>query len=281
MEKRRIIAGALGVAVLLAALAQTALAGSQTIDGISFKGPGDHQQCVNAATSDTITISGVTGHKPAASIQGDVTVSYILNNGANRQTFHTYHVSQSRNLSLRVNYPPVSQWPLNNPNTREIHVDVAIQVLVGGKVVGEFDGNPNLGWDLFCTTTVISPTATRTRQPGVTQTVTPRATQTFTPSAGVTATSTPGNGSNNGSTATPASAATSTPGATQTVAATPGTSPTVTSAQATTTPSLPIPVTGAVTGADFETNGQVGFILFTLAGAFLVGLGVALRRLAR
>ncbi len=277
MNRRGIIAVALTAALLLAALAQTAFAGSQTIDGITFKGPGNRSLCVNGPSSDTISITGVTGHKPAASIQGEVNAYYILNNGASRQLFHTYHISQSRNLSLTVNYPPVSQWPMNNANTREVHVDVAIQVSVGGKVVGEFDGNPNLGWDRFCTTTITSPTATRTSSPGTT-TATPLSTATpSTPGPTATPNNSTSSSSNALATAVPTTGASpTTSDATVTAAAT--VTGTVTTAQATTTlTARAIPVTGT----DFQVENQAAFALFTIVGTLLVGIGVAMRRLTR
>ncbi len=261
MKGKRIAFLIIFALVLTGLLAQTALAGSQTIQGITFNGPDTRAQCVDATSHDTITITGLTGHKPAASVQGTVDVQYVINGGAGRQEIKTYNVNSTKDVTLNVSYPPVSQWPPNgDPNAHEIHVDVAIKVLVGGQVVGEFDGNPNLGWDVFCTSKIITPTSTKV---SVGQTKTPTRTATVLVQQGHTATptATPKPGSpNDNNTSTPAPQG-------ETVAPT-------------ATPAGPTPAVLPTTGGTADAS-MSALAMIMLFGLGLLGVGWALKRVAK
>lgn len=145
MKNRQTLSAALMAALLLATLPGLALASTQTIGPITFTTPDTHASCSDQTTFDTITATGV----PAGwTLKGQVIVDYVLDGGG-RQMVATYPVNQQGNLSLTVSYPPVSQWPVQSNGTREIHVDVQIEVF---NQIGELVATlgPGQDWDVFC-----------------------------------------------------------------------------------------------------------------------------------
>jgi hypothetical protein len=114
---------------------------------ITLTTPDTYSSCVDATTSDTITMTGVG----SLWLKGQVIVDYVVDGG--RQTVQTYPINQQGDLTLTVEYPPVSQWPVLANGTREIHVDVQIEVFYysdqyGWELLTTF--GPGQDWDVFC-----------------------------------------------------------------------------------------------------------------------------------
>ncbi len=268
------------VAVILSMLVvQTALAGSETISGITFNGPNTHSSCVDAPTSDTVTITGLTNHKPSAKVQGAIKLYYVEAGGA-YVLIHSYTVNSTTDVHLTINYPPVSQWPFNN-GTQELHADVSINVIVGGKLVGTFDGSPNLGWDVYCSTGTATPTATKTVGGGHTATPTATATGTIMGTGGHTATptQTPVSGGNT-PTETPVNV-----GSGSTPTPTVETTSTANTPVANTTPGSPAQGTGATPGVIPVTGAPgldpFGLVIILFVGALLIATGFFFKRTTR
>jgi len=107
--------------------------------------PDTYQACPTEPTSDTIYTTGV----PADwRLVGFVRVDFVLDDGQ-RQLFHEYEIDQLGDLNLVVEYPPVSQWPPQSNGTREIHVDVSIEVYDNEGLLVQTLG-PGQDWDIFC-----------------------------------------------------------------------------------------------------------------------------------
>jgi hypothetical protein len=157
-----------------------AFASTTTQYGVTFTTPDTRAACPREATTDTITATGVGGLR----LVGGVSVQYVTATG--RILVKTYSVDQIGDLSLTIEYPPVSAWPPNsatNP-TREIHVDLSIELYYEGQKIYTF--GPGQDWDLFCLDPDPSPTSTPTNTA-----VPPTSTPTNTP-VPPTSTPTPG-----------------------------------------------------------------------------------------
>lgn len=190
---------------------------------ICFSTPDTYYQCEDTQTSDMLWTTGVPSNW---TLDGWVRVEYVLD-GGNRQLVEEYIVHQMDDLNLTVYYPPVSQWPPQSNGTREVHVDISIEVYDDENNLVEWVGNvpgtlgPGQDWDVFC---IGWPTATPTDTPTSTPTNTPTATSTNTPTN--TPTSTPTRTPTNTATHTPTNTPTSTPTSAPTNTPTP--SPTAT-----------------------------------------------------
>jgi hypothetical protein len=129
--------------------------------------PNTYSQCVDATTFDTITVTGVGNYR----LKGQIIVDYVTNSG--RQTVQSYPVDQIGDLSLTVAYPAVSQWPVLTNGTREIHVDVQLELLYGNTSEYVYDSNgnqvtlgPGQDWDVFCLGTPPPPSGGQGCTPG-------------------------------------------------------------------------------------------------------------------
>lgn len=144
---------ALFMAACLLVSALPVWAGSVTQNGITVTTPDTYSSCVDAPVSDTVVISGLgNGYQ----LKGQIIVDYVLDNGG-RQQVAFIPVDTMVDTSITVTYPPVSQWPVLSNGTREIHVDVQLELLLNGQFVGVTFG-PSQDWDVFCLGTPPTPT---------------------------------------------------------------------------------------------------------------------------
>ncbi len=122
---------------------------------ITFSTPETYHSCTSAF--DRIYTEGIPD---TWQLSGTVRVMYITPTGPEPVPNGEYPINQVGNLDLTITYPPVWQWPDVNPTTRELHVDVSIQVRNKGFTVdwvgGDLAGAPGtLGpggqdWNVFC-----------------------------------------------------------------------------------------------------------------------------------
>lgn len=121
----------------------TMAGGTQTIAGVTVTTPLTYASCVDDVTSDVVTVSGLNGR----TIVGQFVVEYVVGNG--RILIENYPINTNQDFSLTIEYPPVSEWPAvsSTNSTREIHVDVQLELLDGGSIVSIGAG---LDWDVFC-----------------------------------------------------------------------------------------------------------------------------------
>jgi hypothetical protein len=133
---------------------------------ICFTTPDTREQCIDAPTSDTLFTTGVPDNWR---LLGQVIVAFVPD--GNHQVHHQYNVDQYGDLNLLVEYPPVSQWPPHSNGTRELHVDIQIEVLDDQNVLVHTLG-PGQDWDLFCLGQP-DPTPTQPPPPPPTATHTP------------------------------------------------------------------------------------------------------------
>lgn len=147
-------------------VASTVLAGTQSIQIVGAAGyqlqfvtPNTYASCSNETTSDWIHITNVDNR---LTLKGFVKVEYVTDGGRVPVPGGYYPVNQNTDLHLQVFYPPVSQWPVLGNGTREIHVDVSIEVYYGvtklnlqiltGPGAGQQIGaiGPFNDWDVYC-----------------------------------------------------------------------------------------------------------------------------------
>ncbi|HEY7287331.1 MAG TPA: hypothetical protein VH497_17900 [Vicinamibacterales bacterium] len=145
---RAIAAGAalalsLGVA-LRAATTQVPYDGGG-FSGVTLTTPDARPSCVDAATSDVVTTTGVG----TRTLRGVILVQYVLDGGV-RQVVPggEYIIDHIGDINQQVQYPPVSQWPAMSNGTREIHIDVQLELWENGIKVATL--GPGNDWDLFC-----------------------------------------------------------------------------------------------------------------------------------
>lgn len=117
------------------------VAGSPT--GVTLTTPNTYASCVDAWTTDKVRTDGVGLDRR---LKGAVIVQYVTDDG--RALVHLYPVDQAGDLDLTVQYPPVSQWPVQANGTREIHVDVQLELYENGFKVATL--GPGNDWDLYC-----------------------------------------------------------------------------------------------------------------------------------
>lgn len=153
----------IGVLLLISG---TALAGTQSVQIVGSNGyqlqfitPNTYSSCSNETTSDWIHITNVD---PQLQLKGFVSVQYVTDSGRVQVPGGYYPINQNSDLHLQVFYPPVSQWPVLSNGTREIHVDISIEVYYGsvklnldimsGPGTGQRIGalGPYNDWDVFC-----------------------------------------------------------------------------------------------------------------------------------
>lgn len=152
---RQRISGGAAIGLLLAALAATVsaattqilydsgpLAGTPT--GVTLTTPDTYSACVDAVTSDTIFTTGVGSRQ----LKGVVVVQYVTDDGREPVPNGIYTVNQTGDLNLTVFYPPVSDWPVMSNGTREIHVDIQLELYENGVKVATL--GPGNDWDVFC-----------------------------------------------------------------------------------------------------------------------------------
>lgn len=152
--KPRFFAAALIAVLLTLSLSSSAFARTRTVlydsgpkkgqpTGITVISPDTHSNYVDAQTSDKIVTTGV-GNRV---LRGTVKVQFELDNGRQTVPNGVYPISQTGDLDLTVYYPPVSTWPPLSNGTREIHVDIAIELFEGGVKVATL--GPGNDWDVF------------------------------------------------------------------------------------------------------------------------------------
>ena len=134
---------------------------------------------MDAVVTDTVSITGLPG--TGKTVKGQVIVDYVTDNGG-RQTIHIYPVNETNDFNLTVEYPPVSQWPVLSNGTREIHVDIQLEIWQNGVMIGTLGAG--VDWDVYClgTPPTVTPTVTPTPPPTGGQGCTPgywRQTQHF------------------------------------------------------------------------------------------------------
>ena len=129
--------------------------GDPDIADIVISFPATYASCVDAETSDDTSITNVGTRY----LQGQIIVQYQLDGGV-RQIIETISVAGAGNFAATVTYPPVSEWPVQSNGTREIHVDIQIEVYSsqGGDLIGTL--GPEHDWDVFCLSDVSTPTPT-------------------------------------------------------------------------------------------------------------------------
>jgi hypothetical protein len=125
---------------------------SQTVQGVTVTTPQTYAYCVDASITDDVFIDNPLGHLVA----GQIVVQYIVPGG--RVLVQNYPVNTTGSVIVTVSYPKPSLWPYANLSntTREIHVDVQLEVWVNGQnfpIGGADPGDPvqeGLGWDVYC-----------------------------------------------------------------------------------------------------------------------------------
>ncbi len=262
MKGKQIALLVVAALVLTALLAQTALAGQDTHEGVTVTTPDTYEHCAVGKFQDTVKIRGLTGHNPQATINGTISVSYIQSDGS-RKPGNSYELKGvTKNTDVVVQYDPIGTWGVNGQGNPEAHTDVHLVLSIPGKPDYPFGPNPNLGWDVYCSTGLISRTPTNTpTKTSTIQTKTPTLTPTVflhqIPSVTATPTSKPPRDNSTNVPPTPGAAGTETP---TLVGPTPAVSPT--------------------TGGTPEANmSALGIIM--LIGLGLLGAGLALRRAMR
>lgn len=152
--KPRFLAAALIAVLLTISLSSSAFARTRTVlydsgpkkgqsTGITLITPDTHSNYVDAQTSDKIISTGV-GNRV---LRGRVKVEFVVDGGRQLIPNGVYPISQTGDLDLTVYYPPVSTWPPQSNGTREIHVDISIELFEGGVKVATL--GPGNDWDVF------------------------------------------------------------------------------------------------------------------------------------
>jgi len=145
---------ALGLALAVAGAA-TLYAGTQEIfynsganagnsTGVFLTTPNTYASCPRSATSDIISTTGVGSRQ----LKGAVIVQYVTDGGRVIVPGGYYAVDQTGDLNLQVWYPAVSDWPEQANGTRELHIDVAVELFEDGVAVASL--GPGNDWDIFC-----------------------------------------------------------------------------------------------------------------------------------
>src|SRR5262245_53419869 len=113
--------------------------------GVTLTTPDARPSCVDTVTSDFVTTTGVG----TRTLRGVILVQYVLDGGV-RQVVPggQYLIDQIGDINQQVQYPPVSQWPVMSNGTREIHIDVQLELYENGIKVATL--GPGNDWDLFC-----------------------------------------------------------------------------------------------------------------------------------
>jgi hypothetical protein len=137
---------------LLALLPGMALAGTNTVYGITLTTPNTYPSC--EATGDSLTATNNSSY--TLQLKGQIIVQFVTEGGRvdlpNGSGY--YPVNQVLNpgdtFQLSVSYPPASSWPaysMNNP-TRELHVDVQLEIYQNGFFIAPIGYGQD--WDVFC-----------------------------------------------------------------------------------------------------------------------------------
>lgn len=112
--------------------------------GIVLTTPDTYSSCVDAVVTDKITTTGVGDRW----LKGQVIVEFVTDAGRQLVPGGFYAVNQTGDLDLIVSYPPISQWPALANGTREIHVDIQIELFENGLKVATL--GPGNDWDVYC-----------------------------------------------------------------------------------------------------------------------------------
>lgn len=161
---RKKLYGILLASLLLIITTSQAFAGTTVgWGGVTVSTSNTYGSCT--AVGDTITVSGLTALNDTYAnpdinftIEGYVDVQYVLPDGGRQTVPNGYQtVNMAIDGSIQVTYPGAADWPLTDPgfNTREIHVDLALQLVARNAANGivEFlppPFGPGIDWDVFC-----------------------------------------------------------------------------------------------------------------------------------
>lgn len=157
---RRLLLGLVGALVLAVGSFGPALANhdvqNPAIAHITVDTPADFYSCVDAVTSSAISFTNVADpNNPAIlwRLKGQVIVEYVTDSGRQDVPGGFIAIDHVGDLFLTIQYPPVSEWPVQSNGTAEIHVDIQLEVLdQNGFMVGEIGLGPGHDWDVFCLT---------------------------------------------------------------------------------------------------------------------------------
>jgi hypothetical protein len=142
------VAIALGMVALVATTTWAGTTGilydDGTPSGVTLTTPNTYAACPTGTASDTIYTTGVGSRQ----LRGFVIVTFVTDGGRVPVPGGTYYVNQTGDLNLTVFYPAVSAWPVLASGTREIHVDVQLELYENGFKVATL--GPGNDWDLFC-----------------------------------------------------------------------------------------------------------------------------------
>jgi hypothetical protein len=136
--------------------AGVSFAGTQTWNGITLTTPNTYSSCSNTPVTDTITLTGVSAYDATVPfdvrVEGRIAVEYVTNTGRQLVNGQEFLINQSGDVAVTVTYPPVSEWPVLANGTREIHVDVSLQVVGYTSTITEYlyTFGPGQDWDVFC-----------------------------------------------------------------------------------------------------------------------------------
>jgi hypothetical protein len=112
--------------------------------GVRIVTPDTRSLCSDTPTNDTITITGVGGRQ----IKGVISMQYVTDAGREQVPGQLFSIDQTGDLTLTLTYPPVSYWPVLSGGTREIHVDIQIELYENGVKTATI--GPGTDWDVFC-----------------------------------------------------------------------------------------------------------------------------------
>jgi hypothetical protein len=152
MRHPKIISALMCIIVLLALMPAMALAGTNTVAGITLNTPTTYGSCT--ATGDSL--SATNNSADPLRLVGQVIVQFVTEGGRvdlpNGSGFYPVDVTLNAGdtYNLSVAYPPASTWPVysqSNP-TRELHVDVQLEIVQNGFFIGSLGYGQD--WDVFC-----------------------------------------------------------------------------------------------------------------------------------
>jgi hypothetical protein len=152
MRRQKIVGALMCAITLLVLLPRMALAGTNTVAGITLTTPNTYPSCT--ATGDSITAKNDAS--VSLRLVGQVIVQFVTAGGRldlpNGSGFYPVDVTlnPADTFQLGVTYPPAASWPvysMSNP-TRELHVDVQLEIVQNGIFIGSLGYGQD--WDVFC-----------------------------------------------------------------------------------------------------------------------------------
>ncbi|HCS79365.1 TPA: hypothetical protein DIV55_06555 [Patescibacteria group bacterium] len=159
---------------------------------ITLNIPEDYGWCSNEIKTDIVTTTGVGDMR----LRGWFEVQFILDNNA-RQLYKRYDIDQTGDLYLELTYPPLNEWPSLENGTKELHVDISLEVYDGDVLIITL--GPGQDLDVFCTANFPSPLSSVTPSASISATIIPSIipSPSQSPTLLPTPRPTPGTGGNN------------------------------------------------------------------------------------